>query len=117
MLLPRFSLTERQRRWMLAFGAVAWISLVCAGMWVLLSYEFVPGRVGNPADHWPSTTRLRRAPHTATLVMVVHPHCPCTRASLGELERLIARLEGSLVAQVLFYELENPPADWKHSDL
>lgn len=102
---------------MVAFCAAAWISLVCLGMTVLLSYEFSPGSIGNPSDRWPLNTRLRRPPNVATLVMLAHPHCPCTRASLGELERLMARLDGRLMAQVLFYEPEHPPADWKQTDL
>ena len=37
-----------------------------------------------------------------TLVMAVHPQCPCTRASLAELALIMARLKGRLRAHVLF---------------
>jgi hypothetical protein len=49
--------------------------------------------------------------------MLAHPQCPCTRASLRELELLMAKLNGCLTAKVLFYQPENAPADWASSDL
>lgn len=106
-----------KRNWILAFCAAAWLALVSVGMMVLLSYEFSPGAVANPSDRWPPNTTLKRARDMATLVMLAHPHCPCTRASLGELNRLMARLDGHLIAQVLFYEPDNSPADWRRTDL
>jgi len=49
--------------------------------------------------------------------MFAHPHCPCTRASLGELERLLAQAPGRLSAHVVFLKLAETPADWEKTDL
>ena len=49
--------------------------------------------------------------------MLAHPQCPCTRASLGELEQIMAHLDGRIAATVLFYRPENAPAGWTASDL
>jgi len=54
-----------------------------------------------PAD-WPADSRIARAPDRPTLVMLVHPHCPCSRASLAELDRIMTRVSGRLSAHVLF---------------
>jgi hypothetical protein len=86
-------------------------------MGVLLSYGFTQGATGVTPRAWPAASRVRPAPGLATLVMLAHPQCPCTRASLRELELLMARLNGRLTAQVLFYRPEHAPADWASSDL
>jgi hypothetical protein len=38
------------------------------------------------------------------LIMFAHPECPCTRASLEELNQLLAHCQGRLSAAVLFYQ-------------
>jgi hypothetical protein len=49
--------------------------------------------------------------------MLAHPHCPCTRASVGELASLMAQTTGKLRAFVLFVKPENAGDDWDESDL
>jgi hypothetical protein len=49
--------------------------------------------------------------------MFAHPHCPCTRASLGELERLMAQVPGRLSAHVVFLKPPGTAADWEKTDL
>jgi glyoxylase-like metal-dependent hydrolase (beta-lactamase superfamily II) len=49
--------------------------------------------------------------------MVAHPHCPCTRASLAELERIIARCRGAVTAHVLFLKPGRSPQDWEKTGL
>jgi hypothetical protein len=51
----------------------------------------------------------------ATVVVLAHPRCPCTRASLAELARLTARIGEVAETWVLFAD----PTDvsWEESDL
>ncbi len=98
-------------------GPAIWLLIVCAGLRILLSYSFTPGAAGDAPAQWPSGSRIPRAANLPTLVMVAHPQCPCTKASLGELELAMARLRGRLAARVIFYQPQNAPADWKKSDL
>ena len=98
-------------------GAVVWLLVVCAGMRVVLSYANTPGPVTDSPGRWPSDSRLRPSPGRATLVMLAHPQCSCTRASLGELEQIMAHLHGRVAATVLFYRPEAAPAGWTASDL
>ena len=51
---------------------------------------------------WPESSRLRRVSDKHHLVMFAHPRCPCTRASIGELALIMARVHGRLTADVLF---------------
>jgi hypothetical protein len=48
--------------------------------------------------------------------MFAHPHCPCTRASLGELALIMARFQGKLDAHVLFYRPADLKAEWSQTD-
>ncbi len=49
--------------------------------------------------------------------MFAHPRCPCTRASLNELARLMARAQGGVKGFILFYQPEEFPEDWSRTDL
>ena len=90
------------RKWLIAAGML-WLGLIGAGLRVIWGYENSPGVAATPANYWPVESRLERTPGRATLVMLAHPHCPCTRASMGELAQVMARLQGKVAAYVLFY--------------
>lgn len=88
-----------------------------AGAWALLKYSGTPGAVGEPPRHWPATSQIQRDPQHATLIMVAHPRCPCTRASLGELARLMAQCQGRLTAYVILPIPAGAAGDWEQTDL
>jgi hypothetical protein len=97
------------------FGIV-WIAAVAFGLRAFLNYDTKPGRVGAVPRTWP-VSQIERASDHATLVMVAHPRCPCTRASVGELAQIMARLQGKVVAYVLFVRPSKSGADWEETDL
>jgi hypothetical protein len=47
--------------------------------------------------------------------MAAHPRCPCTRASIEELSKVLARSSTPVDVQVLFYKPRG--ADWAPTDL
>lgn len=94
-----------------------WLLLVGSGLAVLWAYENTPGAAGKPPVLWPVESRIQRAQDKATLVMLAHPHCPCTRASIGELALLMAHSEGHLTAYVLFLKPEGFSEQWEQTDL
>jgi hypothetical protein len=49
--------------------------------------------------------------------MFVHPRCPCTRASLGELEKIIAHCQGKFTPWIVFMKPKHSPSEWEHTDL
>src|SRR5215204_4501233 len=75
------------RVWLPVVG-VLWLDAAAAGLWVLWRYDNTPGSAAHAPDAWPDLSALARATDRPTLVMLAHPHCTCTRASLGELARL-----------------------------
>src|SRR5436190_789460 len=65
-----------------------WAGLVLFGARTLLNYENTSGTPANAPSQWPSNSRIARPDSKFALVMLAHPNCPCTRASLAELEIL-----------------------------
>lgn len=97
-------------------GAALTITIV-GGMGILWRYSLTPGAAGNPPALWPAQSRLAHKSGSLTLVMVVHPHCPCTRASIGELEILMAQARGRLDASVIFLKPPGFSDDWTKTSL
>jgi len=48
---------------------------------------------------------------------MAHPHCPCTRATLGELAVLMARVQKRVNAVVVFVVPNGVPEKWEETDL
>src|SRR5687767_8393474 len=71
---------------------VGWLSAASAGFWQLTAYSSTPGAPAPSVARWPGSSLVAKTPGRATLVMVAHPGCSCTRASLRELERLLTHL-------------------------
>jgi len=94
-----------------------WLVVVGAGLSVIWRYENAPGLAAAPPGLWPAESSLQRAAGRATLVMLAHPHCPCTRASIGELALLMARCQGRVEAHVLFYQPDDFSNEWAQTDL
>jgi len=87
------------------------------GLWVLAAYANSPGESGAVPAAWPAGSRLERAADRATLVMLAHPHCPCTRASIAELERALAAGGETVATHVVFIQPAAAGPEWRQSDL
>jgi hypothetical protein len=96
---------------------VVWMAALAFGARTLFRYETTPGLVGLLAPTWPSVSIVPRQDDKPTLIMVAHPHCPCTRASVGELAQIMAHALGKVNAYVLFVKPPGAGADWDDSDL
>lgn len=96
---------------------VVWTLIVAAGMGWLWKYAATPGSGAEPPHEWPSQSAVERVAGKATLVMLAHPHCSCSAASLGELQVLMAQVHDLASAHVLFVRPETKPEGWDASDL
>lgn len=106
----------RQQPIILALAAV-WILLTLAGLWGLLQYANTPGAPRDVVEQWPAGTKVERNPLGATLVMFAHPQCPCTRASLEELNRIVAQTGGIVKPRVVFFKPRAAEENWEQTDL
>ncbi len=94
----------------------AWIGLVLVLMLAAERRDAAPGDAGAPTPDWPAGTTLRLASDGPTLVMLAHPQCPCTVASLDELERLLAAAAGPARAYVVLTVPADAPAGFEQGE-
>jgi hypothetical protein len=108
---------SRAARITILAGSVAvWLAAVTTGFLWLLDYSMTPGPAGTTPERWPSDTAITRTPGTPTLLMFAHPLCPCSRASVGELDDLLRRA-GPMTAHVLMLELPEAGPEWEDRSL
>jgi hypothetical protein len=103
-----------RRRKILALITV-WAIAVAFGLHALMTYKGKAGAAGQTPDIWPSNELMAAPSKKPLLVMFAHPRCPCTKASLGELELLVARAPDKFEAAVLFYEPEKGSGAWSNT--
>ncbi len=97
--------------------ALGWIAAVAVGVSRLWAYEGAAGVPAQPPSAWPADTAIFHDPHLPELVLLVHPQCPCSRATIGELARLMAQCDGKLIATVMVMRPAGVPEAWEHTDL
>ena len=107
----------RGLRLALVAAIVVWGGAGVVGTGALMRYKQTPGAKANVPTRWPSATHVLLDPDRPTLVMVAHPKCACTRASIGELSRLMTRLQGRVVAKVLMVRPNGVGNEWDQTDL
>ncbi len=110
------SLFARQRLTWIALGAI-WLVSVTIGLAALARYDNAPGVAAAASGQWPAGTGLTRDLHGPTLVMLAHPRCTCTRASLAELSELMTRARTKPRAFVVFIKPGQMGDDWELTDL
>lgn len=94
-----------------------WLVGLGWGTAVMFRYGGEEGAAGQPPSDWPAESQIHRQPGVPTLVLLVHPQCPCTRATVGELARLMAHAQGKVSAHVLFAKPAGAPEHWERGEL
>jgi hypothetical protein len=107
----------RKRKRIIALAVAAWVLVLVSGNGLLYAYSLAPGEQAAAPTGWPGQSRVARDRERHTLVLIAHPRCPCTRATIAELARLMTELEGRLAARVLFLRPTGAPDAWEKTDL
>jgi hypothetical protein len=101
---------RRSRVLQVAFAI--WFGGVAIAIPTMAVFDSRPGAAGEAPPLWPATSRIARTPATSTLILFLHPHCPCTRASLSGVEAIRARAKAPVSVFVLGVKPEGAPASW-----
>jgi hypothetical protein len=101
----------------LAFGVCAWSVMLGAGFYFVAKYENTPAHVEAPPLHWPANCSFAPVPNRMNLVMAVHPHCPCTRATIDELTELMAHPCDRFVVHVLVFKPKHAESGWEQTEI
>lgn len=91
----------------------AWFVVLGLGFQRVLAHGAEAGQDAVAPPRWPGAPQLQQDAERASLVLFVHPMCPCTIASLRELGRLLPRLGDRASATVLVRLPAAPDSDWE----
>lgn len=94
--------------WLLAVGA--------SGLY-LIKYENTAGPQSRTQEAFPKLKDVQLDPHRCTLLLFAHPKCPCTRASINQLNRVLAHCSSNVVTHVFFLKPGTVDSDWVQTDL
>lgn len=98
-------------------AVLVWFLAVLVGLGILGKYGSTPGTAAAAPSDWPVASRIPRTANRASLVIFGHPHCPCTRATVSELARLMSGIGDKVTARVLFVKPKGAAPDWDNTDL
>jgi hypothetical protein len=102
-------------RWVLL--SAAWLGAISASIWTMFEFEMTPAAVARCPELWPQNSTLLHSFERPTLLMFVHPRCPCSRASVDELARLATSCADGLRMMVIFLKPPGFTGDWEKTDL
>jgi hypothetical protein len=113
--LDAWNLTGRRFFWV--FACLAWIAAVVVGLGEMWTYENRPGVSATAPEHEVRLAAGSNASTAPLLVLLAHPRCPCTGATIDELAELMSRASGALNARVYFYHPRAAGESWAHTAL
>lgn len=90
------------KNWKNVFLFTLWILLVGLGLSLLISFSNSSGPVGPAKLIWPEKSKIGRDSSRPNLIIFLHPKCSCSRATVGELERLMVFIREKISISVVF---------------
>jgi hypothetical protein len=109
--------TSKWSHRLLAAAGAFWVLAVVTGFLILAQEEFTPVKASPQVALFPRSSTLQLVSDKPTLVLFAHPHCPCTRATLRELDGLLAQTQNRVSAIVVFTIPDGVPAGWEKGEL
>ena len=101
----------------LIVAASVWGTTVVMAVEAIRKFESTPGQAALARASWPAGSGIVRTPDAWTLVMLVHPQCACSRASMKELAQIIEKSPRSLQTYVLVYRPHDFAPGWERTEV
>lgn len=89
-----------------------WFGLVVAVFSQMAIYQSTPGQSAEAARRMPVVAQVSPVAGAGTVIMFIHPKCPCTQASLSELERLVVEIPAETQTYVVCVVPNGVGEDW-----
>jgi hypothetical protein len=83
---------------------------------VVADYSRKEGPQGTAPAHFPASSTIAPTPGASTLVLFVHPKCPCSRATLSELNAVMNAPTPRVSAFVVFIRPNGVEPGWERTD-
>lgn len=101
----------------LTLGVVAWLSLALVGFGIQSRYAATPGPSADPPAAWPTESAIRPSPNGPTILVILHPHCPCSRSTLRQLERSLLHAAAPFACHLLLVAPPGTEPGWEDGPL
>jgi len=98
-------------------AGVLWFGTIAAAFEAIRRFEITPGLPASAPRVWPAASAVTRTPGTWSLVMLVHPHCSCSRASVQELAEIVEKAPRDVQTTVLVYRPREMAAGWERTNV
>jgi hypothetical protein len=102
---------------LLKLAVLLWLGCAIFGFACLGKRDQTAGASGHPPVQWQQSSFVALDPVKPTLVMLVHPQCPCSQASISELNHLMALCPHRVAASVLFLKPAGYSKAWAQTAL
>lgn len=101
-----------RKKFLLILFVGGWLLTSGWGIWRLAAYSLAPGVQGVAPTDWPTDSTIVRNPRRFTVVTALHPECPCSQATVEEIDSIVAQEAARVDVQLLFVEFSGlPPAE------
>jgi hypothetical protein len=94
-----------------------WLVAVTVGFALVTSYENSWGNAAHAPTRWPGSTLIDLSHKRDSVLIFAHPGCPCTTATIEELNQLMCKRGSKVDAYVLLMTPSIKPANWSESPL
>jgi hypothetical protein len=93
-------------------GILAWLALIAGGYAWLLRYSFASGKTSVAPRTIPVDLNLPSHLAQPQILLALHPRCPCSRATVNELAKILSRVPSASDVTVLMYKPPDEPDSW-----
>lgn len=93
------------------------MAALTGGLCWLIRHDRTPGAQQAAPVDWPAETSLQRATEQFTLLIFLHPHCPCSHTSLEACEELLRQVGGRVQTRAVFVVPPGAEPGWERGDL
>jgi hypothetical protein len=104
-------------RRMAYFVPLLWVAASVSGLGALQAYKSRPGSRGQTPAVFTERESGFESQGRPRLLMFLHPRCPCSKASLGELAEIVARHPDKATVDVVFVYPEGADDEWRKTAL
>jgi len=94
-----------------------WFAAAVFGISSLHKYSSTPAPSDPPRGNWPLASAIVPCSTKSTFVIFLHPHCPCSRASVAAMNEIMNTFPNSAEFHAVFVRPAGVNADWLQSDL
>lgn len=100
------------KKYFLVFVVTIWTISVGIGFVWMTDYSTRPGIPAVVSAKLPPNIFSDSDSKLPKLILFIHPKCSCSRATLGELERIVAVTKDLVEVKIIFYKPDSEPSEW-----